>query len=583
MNAAVMSGLKRSYLLGTMWMLGVGVFLCASPSQADEADPASRVARLGYLLGNVYVNSADEQAATPASINQPLTIGDELRTDPRARVELQLGTVNLQVDENAQLQLLELSDNVLQVNVVNGTVNLRVRRLDPDERIEIDTPNAAISVREPGSYRVDVTDSHELTQVQVRDGSVEVSGARQHFSLHANEQLRLTGSKHLTAEFDAMPVMDEFDRWAAQRNQRTERVASARYVSADVIGYEDLDEYGDWQWDSDYGYVWIPTRVSSGWVPYRHGRWRWVGPWGWTWIDEAPWGFAPFHYGRWTTLRNRWCWVPGPRSARPVYAPALVAWLGTSGASVSVRYGNQPISWLPLGPREIYRPAYRSSHDYVVSVNFGNSRFDHDEFERGLRRQPHEDHYGNRSATSVVSAEVMRGAGAVDHQLIKQPGVHLGTVDQAPFSQPEHGASSWRGYNQQQNLGRDHVDQSRRDDNFNEPVPMIRQRSNVGSPYIRPEHVRPEANEPRVQPRLNVPDTTPRVERPQPEQRQRGNQRDTGERRSDRRDVVDAPHMTRQQPMPITPAPDNPQSPRPQSGGDNSGAQRQGMQQGDRR
>jgi hypothetical protein len=231
-------------------------------------------------------------------------------------------------------------------------------------------------------------------------------------------------------------------------------------------------------------------------------------------------------------------------------------------------------------------------------VNFGNSRFDHDEFERGMRRQPHEDHYGNRSATSVVSAEVMRGAGSVDHQLLRQPGVHLGTVDPAPFNRPEHGASNWRGYNQQQNAGRDHVDQSLGGNNFNDHVPTIRQRSGVSSPYIRPDNVRPEGNEPRVQPRISVPDTTQRVERPhrdwpnpalqqnapQPEQRERGNPwGSNGERRSDRRDVVDAPHMTRQQPMPVTPAPDNPQSPRPQSGGDSRGAQRQGMQQGDRR
>jgi hypothetical protein len=74
--------------------------------------------------------------------------------------------------------------------------------------------------------------------------------------------------------------------------------------------------------------VWTPSTVRSDWAPYRYGRWAWVRPWGWTWVDDAPWGFAPFHYGRWVSWRGRWGWVPGSYVARPVFAPALVAWLG---------------------------------------------------------------------------------------------------------------------------------------------------------------------------------------------------------------------------------------------------------------
>src|SRR3989442_15797597 len=84
--------------------------------------------------------------------------------------------------------------------------------------------------------------------------------------------------------------------------------------------------------------VWIP-RVTIGWVPYHYGRWRWVEPWGWSWIDDAPWGFAPFHYGRWAYARNEWFWVPGPVVARPVYAPALVAFVGGSHWSASITIG----------------------------------------------------------------------------------------------------------------------------------------------------------------------------------------------------------------------------------------------------
>jgi len=134
-----------------------------------------------------------------------------------------------------------------------------------------------------------------------------------------------------------------------------------------MVGYEDLDQYGRWQVVADYGTVWVP-RVHAGWVPYREGRWVWIDPWGWTWVDDAPWGFAPFHYGRWVYMPTGWAWMPGTIIARPVYAPALVAFVGGSGWHASLAI-NEPIAWFPLGPREPFIPVYRVSPEYVRAVN----------------------------------------------------------------------------------------------------------------------------------------------------------------------------------------------------------------------
>ena len=113
-----------------------------------------------------------------------------------------------------------------------------------------------------------------------------------------------------------------------------------------MTGYEDLDRYGEWVSEPEYGTLWFPTRVSSGWAPYREGRWTWVRPWGWTWVDEAPWGYAPFHYGRWVQVRNRWAWHPGRRVDRPTWSPALVAFVGGSNWSVSIAPDAAPPSSL---------------------------------------------------------------------------------------------------------------------------------------------------------------------------------------------------------------------------------------------
>ena len=137
-----------------------------------------------------------------------------------------------------------------------------------------------------------------------------------------------------------------------------------------MTGYQDLDAHGDWRPEGEYGTVWYPRSVADDWAPYRDGRWAWVAPWGWTWIDQASWGFAPFHYGRWVNINNRWGWAPGRHESRPVYAPALVGWIGNPGWSASFSFGLAPaVGWFPLAPREVYVPAYRYSPNYIRQIN----------------------------------------------------------------------------------------------------------------------------------------------------------------------------------------------------------------------
>jgi hypothetical protein len=137
-------------------------------------------------------------------------------------------------------------------------------------------------------------------------------------------------------------------------------------------GTADLDDAGDWSTDPDNGPVWYPSTVAVGWAPYHSGHWVWEGPWGWTWVDDAPWGWAPFHYGRWAYLHDRWGWCPGPRIYAPVYAPALVAFVGGGGWGVSIGVAGGAVGWFALGPREPFYPAYRTDIGYRERVNVYN-------------------------------------------------------------------------------------------------------------------------------------------------------------------------------------------------------------------
>ena len=339
-----------------------------------SADPPTRVARLGYISGAVSFSPAGEDVWVEARINRPLTTGDRLWVDAGARASLQVGSAVFHMGGGTSVTLLNLDNRVAQLQLAQGTLNVRVRRLGPREVVEVATPNLAYSMRRPGAYRIDVDPARNGTTVVVRNGQAEVYGEGAAYFINAGQTYRFSGTGLRSYESFAAPRDDEFDRWSYERDRRGDNSVSARYVSRDVIGYEDLDNNGSWRRAEGYGNVWVPSRVAAGWAPYRDGHWAWVDPWGWTWVDDAPWGFAVSHYGRWVNLSGTWGWVPGPVRAQPVYAPALVAFIGGGNFSLTISSGNTgSVGWFALGPRDVYQPSYPVSRTYFNDVNTSNT------------------------------------------------------------------------------------------------------------------------------------------------------------------------------------------------------------------
>jgi mRNA-degrading endonuclease toxin of MazEF toxin-antitoxin module len=343
-------------------------------SVAAAADPPSRVARMGYLSGAVSLSPAGENEWVQAAINRPLTTGDRVWTDAGARAEVQIGGALIRMNAGTGLAILNLDDGIAQLQLSQGSLNVRVRRLAPDQSVEIDTPNLALTFRQAGEFRIEVDADGNATTIIVRKGQGEVYGADAAYVVDARQPFRFAGTGLREYYYVDAPRADEFDRWSSERDRLYDNSASARYVSQDVVGYQDLDANGTWRVDASYGNVWIPNRVSAGWAPYRDGHWAWVDPWGWTWIDDAPWGFAVSHYGRWANMRGTWGWVPGPAGNRAYYAPALVAFVGGSNFQIAIGGGNVGgVAWFPLGPREVYRPSYPVSRGYFENVNRSNT------------------------------------------------------------------------------------------------------------------------------------------------------------------------------------------------------------------
>ncbi|MGN6234586.1 DUF6600 domain-containing protein [Dyella sp.] len=419
----------------------------AQSSGGDAGDPPDRVARLAYLAGDIGFLPAGADDWSEASLNRPLTRGDRLTAANDARAELELDHASLRLDRNTDVGIQQLDDRLAQLELTRGTLNLSVRTLDPDESYEIDTPNVALVVNTPGVYRIDVDERSGTTDITALDGQATVYGANDASRrLIGGHRYRFDDSSLAQVAESYAGAQDAFDLWCADRDDRYARASSRQYVADDVIGYEDLDRYGQWQSDDAYGQVWYPATVASDWAPYRDGHWAYVAPWGWTWIDDAPWGFAPYHYGRWINVGGRWGWIPGPRELRAVYSPALVAFVGGNGWSVSVGAG-APIGWFPLGPGDFYNPWYRVSAGYYRRVNRHNLHWDdrrhHDHDRDGFERYFNEryrryregrapdEHYVNRHAPhgiTAVSREAFVQARRVEgHRVQIDPG-HLRTA-----------------------------------------------------------------------------------------------------------------------------------------------------------
>ncbi|MEO8672626.1 MAG: DUF6600 domain-containing protein [Tahibacter sp.] len=390
----------------------IGVLLlaaAASPVYADPSDPPGRVARLSVTRGDVSFSPAGEDDWVTATRNRPLIRGDRLWTDRGARAELQAGTAAFRIDEGTSMQILDLDDLTAQVEITQGTLNLRVRRIYQDQTYEVDTPTLAFVISRPGEYRIDVDPRGSHTTIAVWEGGGEAYGDKANFRVREGEAIRFHDSALQDYQAFDLPRPDEFDRFCQERDESMNRSASRRYVSEDVIGYSDLDEYGSWNEVSEYGSVWFPSRVEADWAPYRDGNWIWQDPWGWTWVDDASWGFAPFHYGRWAHVNNRWGWIPGPVAVRPVYAPALVAFVGGGGWGAGISVGTNPIGWFPLGPREVYIPSYRGSRNYFNRVNVSNTIINntyitnvYNDYSNGRRTQ--QVNYYNRGVAGAVTA-----------------------------------------------------------------------------------------------------------------------------------------------------------------------------------
>jgi hypothetical protein len=398
------------------------------------ADPPARVGRVALAQGQVSISADVGEESSPALVNWPLTSHNLVTTAPNSRTDLRVGSTSIRLDGDSSLEVVELDDDSLRLRLHYGSASIRIVNADGLPGFELTTAQARVRMQQPGRLRVDAERVRDTSTVNVFDGVAQVEGGGSTLTIRAGRRAVLQDDDVRTAQ----ATTDAFDDWSLARDRAGEASTSARFVTSEMTGYEDLDRYGSWRTDSEYGPLWLPS-VSSTWVPYQDGRWTWLDPWGWTWVDNAPWGYAPFHYGRWVHVHKRWAWAPGRRERHPVWAPALVGWVGGSGWSLAFDGRNRRAAqgWYPLSPRDRFVPGYRTSEEHVKRLNDYGRNWrndgrrdgdrDRDQHRRdGLTVVPH-DQFGQRHGFAVP-----RGPNLVPPPLALQNAPGIATPGVAP-------------------------------------------------------------------------------------------------------------------------------------------------------
>jgi len=311
------------------------------PDAAPEANGPVRMARFSFLNGNVTWRASDDKDWSTAAQNTPMREGSQIWVSDGGRAEIQFDDGSaLRLGSGAVVTLQTMySDPKGEFTEIKMTDGLGSLDLRSNHSIyQVDTPHGTLKSTGPSMIRLGVDDDVE---VGVREGTASFEGPQGKIDLKTGDYTDVTDDTTAFA-VSAVPPTDSWDDFVNQRHGLMTHDEPKLPANIGVVG-GDLDSYGTWQEDSDYGNVWVPNE-PEGWQPYEYGNWTWVEPFGYTWVGVEPWGWAPYHWGTWVHRRWGWGWVPGP--VHQYWSPAVV----------NFSYYDGDLFWAPLSPWEVHYP-----------------------------------------------------------------------------------------------------------------------------------------------------------------------------------------------------------------------------------
>ena len=401
----------------------------AADEEPDEYEIQARVARISLISGAVVLKREGTTDWEQAQLNLALVEGDVLRTEPDARLEIQIDARNfLRIGASSVVRLVTLRDEGIALSLVEGTLSVRLGKFDRErEYFEIDAPKTTLAAEKNGLYRIDVSDEARVRLTVSDGGRARIYSETSGFALRDGRAAELITEGPNAGDWELMvaAVPDALDAWVGERDRFLAQRApyNPQYFDSYLWGAEELYSYGNWLYANDYGWIWQPhTSVISSydnWSPYRYGHWNWCPPYGWTWVGYEPWGWAPYHYGRWVYYNNYWAWSPRSHHFRhrSWWRPALVAFV-----SLNFSFGDQ-ICWYPLSyhQRDPYSRRYRNTDRFTPlrRQELADLRRVNPAYLRAVTAVPAREFGGGRArlqpatenvARRVITAEPLRGS-----------------------------------------------------------------------------------------------------------------------------------------------------------------------------
>jgi uncharacterized protein DUF6600/FecR-like protein len=318
----------------------VFAFILAFPLAAVADDLG--LARLSLIDGDVQVLIQDTTDWTEASINLPLNERDRVWVAENSKAELQIrGGAYTRADADTALDVLTVTADTAQFYLDRGHVYINDRR-GGIRTVQVDTPLSSIRSYDNSIMMIDVSEDG-VTEVSVLKGDAYAESKAGATRVTAGNTLTIRGEDN--ADLAPVSSPDEWERWNMDRDRLLSAWGeSSRYLPGELHEYSsDFDANGRWEYAADYGYVWTPTVVETGWSPYTVGSWIWIRG-HYVWVAHDPWCWAPCHYGRWVYLSPYgWSWVP-PSPGAVYWGPGYVGWIVTP----------DHVAWVPLAPGEIF-------------------------------------------------------------------------------------------------------------------------------------------------------------------------------------------------------------------------------------
>jgi hypothetical protein len=302
--------------------------------------------RISDVKGSAYILDGQKGLdRLEALYNMPLFDGYVINTRSPGRVELDYGGMAyLRLDEWSALRVDDLSGaddrQTLTVTLLEGRLYLRVFNSE-DYRVRVEAGDIRFVPERDASVSVRTT----IRGVELRVWKGTVIVYDQDGPWKVSEGTMVVSNGRGESEEVPLNYAGDWVRWNWMKDRTIEEsfAYKGRHLPAYLSRYERaLDEYGYWMETPEYGPVWVPAGVPDDWGPYRDGGWIRVRE-EFVWVSHEPWGWVPYHYGRWAYIGGRgWCWIPPRHRVR--WSPALVVWFSDYDS----------IGWFPLGYREVY-------------------------------------------------------------------------------------------------------------------------------------------------------------------------------------------------------------------------------------